>query len=636
MKRQIFFALLVVSISTFSLWAINKWVNAFLPWQTNTEALLFVSISIGVLAALTGLKNTIDLIGYLRPSQCSDPLTDEMHFGPYTRDTIVSSAHHYIRPKCSNIDPTNEREIRHALVATREDLFDIVDNFLNSDDCARHLLILADSGTGKTSFMLAYYAYNARKPKNKRHNIVLVPLGARNSDELIEQISDKCNNHIFLDALDEDVAAIHDHSKRILDLMQKCASFRKVILTCRTQFFPKDDEIPVETGILRHGPRKAGERGVYEFWKLYLSPFDDDDVNSYLRKRYPIWKYSSRRKARSIAIAIPLLSVRPMLLAHIPDIVASNLQIEHSYDLYEVMIEAWLRRESSWTNKIALRKFSERLAVDLYLKRRHRGEEIISSEELPLLAEKWGLELPRWQLTGRSLLNRDACGNFKFAHRSIMEYLFVYRVLNSFDECFESNHTIHFTDQMKRFFCELVFSTEYKPMLQSIRVLFDDIVLYAINNGGAPVLYYQNASIRIETGRLLSQFVRSFHFTLINEHDIAMLKMVSSATIYGDRAKGDRVRYNYMPNAIDKLRTCCHDYLQQVNKEYAKHHGNDNRIYSERDTAVLVLNTLHMLKCEHYQSLIACMRSESLCNIYQLRLVPIPPDFNECIIERMS
>src|SRR5690606_23496512 len=140
--------------------------------------------------------------------------------------------------------------------------------------------------------------------------------------------------------------AIKGHRERLFNLMEQCKKFKKVIITCRTQFFPKAEEIPVETGIIKFGPQKAGDKGVYEFWKLYLSPFDDDDVKNYLKKKYPLWKYSERKKALEIAIKIPNLSVRPMLLAYIPDILDSKKDIRLAYQLYEAMVEAWLERES--------------------------------------------------------------------------------------------------------------------------------------------------------------------------------------------------------------------------------------------------------------------------------------------------
>jgi hypothetical protein len=69
------------------------------------------------------------------------------------------------------------------------------------------------------------------------------------------------------------------------ELLDACKEFKNVLITCRTQFFPKDEEIPVETGIARVGPRAAGEKAFYEFYKLYLLPLNDGQVDLYLKKR---------------------------------------------------------------------------------------------------------------------------------------------------------------------------------------------------------------------------------------------------------------------------------------------------------------------------------------------------------------
>jgi len=55
-------------------------------------------------------------------------------------------------------------------------------------------------------------------------------------------------------------------------------------------------------------------------------------------------------------------------------------------------------------------------------------------------------------MRGRSLLNRDAEGNYKFAHRSIMEYLFVRRLVSGDEGCREEI----LTDQMKQFLVEIL------------------------------------------------------------------------------------------------------------------------------------------------------------------------------------
>jgi hypothetical protein len=181
-----------------------------------------------------------------------------------------------------------------------------------------------------------------------------------------------------------------------------------------------------------------------------------------------------------------------MLLAYIPDLVASDTQIKRTCELYEVLIEAWLERESSWADKTALREFSEKLAVDLFVNREKRNTERIPHSELSRFASKWELPLEQWQLTARSLLNRDAEGNYKFAHRSIMEFLFVLRLVKGDTECFP----VPLTDQMKRFLLDLLLPDELQSdatllsgCLESINLValgVDDVSLFNELAGSSP------------------------------------------------------------------------------------------------------------------------------------------------------
>ncbi|MCG8344478.1 MAG: hypothetical protein MI685_04850 [Chlorobiales bacterium] len=415
-----------------------------------------IALIISAIAVLVSIAAIFfNLLPFFQELRNKRILKNKLGLGPYNEATINNSTRYYIRPKCSNLDPASEEEPRLALIATRESLFNKVDDFLDKEGSKRHLIILADSGTGKTSFMLNYYAYNYKKryPK-KRHNLALIPLGAKDSDGLIEKIEDKSETAIFLDAFDEDVKAVHDHKKRMSELFDLCREFKRVIITSRTQFFPKDEEIPKETGIMKIEPRKAGEIQAYELWKLYLSPFDDKEIKKYINKKFSLLSYKAKRKANEYLEKVPLLSVRPMLLAHISDIVTSNKAVEYTYELYEIMVEAWLERESVGIKeeKSELRKFSELMAVELYSNREKRGAEEITSNELMALSEEWGIKMPSWRLKGRSLLNRDADGNYKFAHRSIMEYLFSYRLVQGDQNCFG----IVMSDQIKKFVYEML------------------------------------------------------------------------------------------------------------------------------------------------------------------------------------
>lgn len=374
----------------------------------------------------------------------------EKSFGSdlYSPETIERSTRYYIPPNCSSVDPAQEAEIRQVKV-TKQKLFEMVDEHLAEDSANRHLLLLADSGMGKSSFVLNYYARNQQL--RKRQRLAVVPLGIPDADEYITKIDNKRDTVIFLDAFDEDTKAIKDHRGRLLELMHACRQFKRVLITCRTQFFPRDEEIPRETGIARVGPRKAGEGATYEFWKLYLSPLSDEQVEAYLRKRYR-WSRRKRSLANVLVKKIPLLSVRPMLLAYIPDLLESGAKIEYAFQLYEVLVEKWLERESRWVKSEDLRQFSERLAVDLYRNSERRGAERILRAELTELTKTWNIPLDDWQLGGRSLLNRNAEGHYKFAHRSILEYLFVKRLLDNDADC----HGLALTDLMKTFLREIL------------------------------------------------------------------------------------------------------------------------------------------------------------------------------------
>ncbi len=372
----------------------------------------------------------------------------------YTPEDIERATRHYIRPHCQSIDPTQGPEIS-GVYASREDLFAAIDRLLDQPAESKYLLLLADSGMGKTSFLLNYYARYLRRLRKPFH-LQVIPTGIKDADARIQQIENKSDTVLFLDALDEDTLAIVDHRQRILDLCNLTREFRRVLMTCRTQFFPHAEEEPRRTGVVKLTSISAGREGEYIFHKLYLSPFDDGQVKKYLWRRYSFWRWLKRRRAREVADKIPQLTARPMLLAHIDDLLASGREFNYSFQLYEEMVEAWLTREAGRVEglqKEPLREFCERLAIELFARRQAEGSERLPHDAIEPLAKKFGIKLEGWKLSGRSLLNRDAEDNFKFAHRSIMEYLFVKRFL---DLPIAERSRLKWTDQMKRFLFEMI------------------------------------------------------------------------------------------------------------------------------------------------------------------------------------
>jgi hypothetical protein len=257
---------------------------------------------------------------------------------------------------------------------------------------------------------------------------------------------------LFLDALDEDPAAIQSLPERLSAILRLTRDFRTVLISCRTQFFSTDTEMPRKTGIMTFGPLAVGEQRELEFYKLYLSPFDDFQIAHYLRLRYPLWQQPKRAAARQLVAQLADLTARPMILAHIDDLLASGARLRTLGELYRAIVSAWLTRESVFVDADHLHEFSKHLAVDLVLNRSRRGGEKISAADLSRLAQVWKILLDTWKLTGRSLLNRDADGNYKFAHRSLMEYLFAQRLV----ECDPACLSVEWTDLIRQFVREFL------------------------------------------------------------------------------------------------------------------------------------------------------------------------------------
>lgn len=361
---------------------------------------------------------------------------------------FVSAAKDYLVPYCSNVDPSDREDLRNT-VAVREGVFNALDRELDAED-RRHILILADSGMGKTTLLLNLVAREQRRGSRRRRRMALVPLGEAGALDKVGAISNKRETVLLLDAFDEDPRAIEDAAARMAAIMSEAAAFKTVVLTCRTQFFPSDADLPRQTGIKRLAARRAGAPVVYQWLTAYLQPFDREQINEYVRRAIPWYRVSQRRKAQAIIGEISDLAARPMLTALIPSLAASKRTVHGLWDLYEFMVDTWIQRESTWIEASALRRISKIVAVELFLKRGTRGGERISRDKLIKLVGVEDSSLETWKLTSRSLLNRDADGFYKFAHRSVMEFFFISALLEGDQRCL----SVKWTDMM----CDLFLS----------------------------------------------------------------------------------------------------------------------------------------------------------------------------------
>jgi hypothetical protein len=346
-------------------------------------------------------------------------------------------AKYYVQPRCQHPNPADYHEEEPGSVA-RSPVFDTLNDFLarkftTRADGKNQLFILSDAGMGKTSLlvMLKLVHLNGFWPPD--YHCTLLKLGS-DSLEKIRRIPDRSQTVLLLDALDEDPEAWDRVEDRLKEILSETDNFRRVIISCRTQFFPESGSDPFKNlGRVTVGSRFCPI--------IYLSLFDDHQIEEYLAKRFPdTWfeKVFRRRnekglRSESIVLKMESLRFRPLLLAHVEDILDSTAPVWNEYTTYDALLTAWLTREerksNGRVNAAELFKACTAIAEEMQIK----GERHFSRKRLQtLLSKQPELEqLSLINLGGRSLLNRNSRGDYRFSHYTIQEFLMAKAVLQA-------------------------------------------------------------------------------------------------------------------------------------------------------------------------------------------------------------
>jgi len=408
-------------------------------------------------------------------------MNKDLSYALFSKSDVVKATRYYIATKYQNISPSNDEEPGRKHIASAKNelipLF-IKEIFSKYGNENKYYLILADSGMGKTTFMInLYLAYLMRKRKlyhHQRLKIKLFSLGDPKTIERLENIDNKAETILLLDAFDEDTKAIIDYKNRMSEILSKVDDFHDIIITCRTHFFPSEIDEPYNTGYISFGDANTKRN----FQKIYLSVFSNSDIKKYLRKRIPLYKFRRFRRALKIVRKSPSLVVRPMLLSYIEDLINSDIDFKYKYEVYQVLIEKWVKREASKPGidqkygqqryETILLNFSQNLAVDMYLNRELRGGYYASKVNAFLgshsdTIEEIDLEkLTDNERRSRSLLNRDAVGNYKFSHKSIMEYFLAKKLV--VDEVFSRRFEFKGNETALIFYNEMLINEKIKPI----------------------------------------------------------------------------------------------------------------------------------------------------------------------------
>jgi len=376
----------------------------------------------------------------------------------------------YIQPNCQQVNPADELE-DETISSIRAGVFETINKFFNRDiitrDGASQMFILADAGMGKTSLMMMLKLSHLMSFWPKNYECKLLKLGATTLSD-IGKIENKTQTILLLDSLDEDNQCKEGGTNnRLTKILEATNCFYRVIITCRTQFFPETAESAFNT---------MGKISFnnYDCPLVYLSLFTNEQVDAYLEKRYPKGlkfilnrfedpkQYDAKKAVKNISS----LQFRPFLLSHVETLLDSHRKGATEYDLYKGLVETWLNREviklrkqhdkdinkedllkaCVWLAETMQRQSTHTVALKHIKQLCHRESSIVLLKDS---ADRVIEGIDHIDIGTSSLLNRNSYGEFRFSHLSIREFLIVYGV--ELDIIRDKHNPFNKTDNMLKF-----------------------------------------------------------------------------------------------------------------------------------------------------------------------------------------
>jgi uncharacterized protein YjbI with pentapeptide repeats len=333
-------------------------------------------------------------------------------------------ARYYVEPKCQHHNPADYNEVE-AISFVKCPVFTTLKEFLKREllvnDGRNQMFILGDAGMGKTSLLLMLKLTHLTSFWPKKYNCELLKLGPKTLDR-IANIADKRNTTLLLDALDEDSEGFGRVKERLLELLTATSNFRRVIISCRTQYFPSGADDPFDR------PGRI-EVGGFVCPMIFLSLFDDEQVDEYLRKRFSKAEANKVKRSKAVIEKMETLRFRPLLLAHIEDIIDSQKRAWNEYTIYKALVEAWLLREEKKFRRLELGPIDAKslwaACTAIALNMQSNDKRYLTNDELEELIQATPAiaHLKHFDVGGRSLLNRNSKGDYRFSHYTTQEFL---------------------------------------------------------------------------------------------------------------------------------------------------------------------------------------------------------------------
>jgi len=289
-----------------------------------------------------------------------------------------------------------------------------------------YYMILSRPGMGKTSFFINLFWQYRYQLLKKDFKIKLVVLNHAAAFQTIEQCPQPDQTVLLLDGLDEVPEAIRDYRLYMDKLIWHTRNFARVLISCRTGFLPQEVERPKESKPISF----VGEDSYQLMGKIYIDPFDETDVFTYLKKRLSLFEIKKRLKAQALHASMPYLFSRPLFLNYIGYILEKKEhQYTHINEVYTALFQKWIAAQPPrGSNPLEYRKRLHQLFVelawDMYANWEEREGLWIPEQTLVVYQKNIGIEVEPWE---NSPLDVHPDGYFFFVHPSFVGYLVAWK-----------------------------------------------------------------------------------------------------------------------------------------------------------------------------------------------------------------
>ncbi|MGK0238872.1 MAG: sulfatase activating formylglycine-generating enzyme [Candidatus Pelagisphaera sp.] len=342
----------------------------------------------------------------------------------------------YVQPLCRYQDHVGNTGKTSCLA------FDAVNLFMGAGIDAElrggnQMLVLGDSGTGKTSLLLLLKLVNDLGVRAGEHSCEYIQIGQDVLDR-IGKIQNPSETVLLLDGMDEDISAIEGARQRCLDILEATSGFHRTLISCDNRFFFQNTCDKVEGD----GNGRVGE---FDCPQMVLLDFDENQVEAYLDNRYPKnWKSMfGKQDLRDLVFertaALGRLKNRPQLLSLIGHLLGHTESITDEYGLIEAASIQWLIGVSEDSALDGDSGFTIEALYDLVMRMAllmaERDIRILSEEEGEKTLGEGMHQLRLVTLDRDSLLRRieslDGGCTYRFSHSMVAAFFVAQGILDT-------------------------------------------------------------------------------------------------------------------------------------------------------------------------------------------------------------